>query len=217
MSKKIQFNATSFNATRKIINAYFASLGDLAITLNKCKARADKYAGIIADDKADLMALAMGEDDGIVRTVAEIKKAIADNTALYNKHMSAYNKLVETTSESISKAESLFSDEKSALYKAYVAYAESLTDETYTAYATAMAQRFVEIGLTDATAENVRDYLVNADKALKGKSAVKAKKLVSVIKGKAFAQALLRKIYVTNESMFCPQKFVDYVNKQTSK
>ena len=217
MSKNIQFNAKDFSATRTTLNAYFGAKFELAETLDKASKRVANYAKVIANDKADLARLALGDTEGIIRTADDIKKSLEVNVATYNKGMKSYNTLVEKTSDAIANGESLFSGKATALYKAYVAYAENPTNDTLNAYADAMVSRFVELGLKDATRDNVGHYLVNADRERKGRSAVKKGDIQGALSNKAFAQAVLRKIYVTNKTMFASEKFAAYVAKCAEK
>ena len=80
-----------------------------------------------------------------------------------------------------------------------------------------MCKRFVTLGLDTATVDNVTPFIVNVDRELKGKSAIKKNSLQSASAPKAFAEALLRKIYVDNKDMFASKKFADYVRKCAEK
>lgn len=210
---RIQFNATTFKATRNIISAYFEAKYNLAVKLDDCKRRADGYAKVIATDKADLDKIALGETDGITRTAEEIRKSLATNKANYDKIMKPYATLRSATEKAIADAVALFDDKESVLYKAYAEYAVNPTDDAYNAYADAMAKKFVTLGLADATADNVAHYMPNADRELKGKSAVKNGKIVDALASKTFANAVLRKIHDNNKDAFRSDKFVAYIEK----
>ena len=211
--KKIQFNATTFKATRNIISAYFEAKFNLAIKLDQCRASADSYAKCVATDKANLAKIEAGETENIIARAEELKASIKVNTAKYEQYMKPYKKLAEAQAEAISKAEKLFNDKESKLYKAYALYVVEPTDENYKAYAEAMAEKFVGFGLADATAENVAHYMPNADRELKGKTAVKNGKIVDALTSKVFANAVLRKIYDNNKEAFPADKFVKYCEK----
>lgn len=210
---RIQFNATTFKATRNIISAYFGAKFDLAIKLDDCKRRADGYAKVMATDRADLASIAMGETEGIVRTAEEIRKSLATNKANYDKIMKPYNDLRSASDKAIADAVKLFDDAKSELYTAYSNYVTEPTDDNYNAYADAMAKKFVGFGLADATAENVAHYMPNGDRELRGKTAVKNGKIVDAFTSKVFAHAVLRKIYDNNKNEFSSAKFVKYCEK----
>lgn len=214
---KIQFNATSFKATRDIISAYFGVLYDLAIELDKTRKATKSLADVIRTDEEQLIKVALGQTEGIIRDRATIELSLATNRASYNKLVAPYNAMVAATSEAVSKAVALFNNKDSVLYKAYVSYVLEPTDEKYDAYAKAMADRFVELGLADATVDNVAHYMVNADRFRKGSSAVKSGKIVDALAPKAFSEALLRKFHENNSASFASQKFVDYVKKCADK
>lgn len=214
---KIQFNATSFKATRNTISAYFGAKFDLAVELDKAKKATSDLAKVIATDKEQLMRLAMGDSDGIVRTADAIRVSLKANVESYNAMVKPYNDMVEKVSDAINKAVALFNDKDSALYKAYVAYATDTTDENYNAYAKAMSDRFVALGLSDATPDNVAHFMPNVDKEVRGKSAVKKGDIQGAVNANAFSQAVLRKIYVANRNEFSSKKFVDYVRKCAEK
>lgn len=210
---KIQFNAKSFKQTRDIISAYFSVKFDLAIELDKAQRATSALKKVLNEDKSQLAKLAMGNTEGIIRTSAEIMESIKVNTASYNKHYAVYNTMLEKTEKPVADAIALFDKKDSALYKAYVAYVKNPDDDTYSAYAEALVKVFVGFGLTDATTENVRDYMVNADKERRGKSAVKTNDITDAYGAKQFSQAMLRKFYTNNRSAFNSQKFTDYVRK----
>lgn len=210
---RIQFNATTFKAIRNVISAYFGATYDLAIELDKTRKATKSYADIIATDKAELTALAMGNNDGIIRDVDTIKKSLANAVEQYNKMIAPYNALCEKVNKALADGVALFNDKESALYKAYVAYVLDPSDDTYNAYADAMAKKFVGFGLADATADNVAYYMPNADRALRGTTAVKKGRIVDAMTAKAFAEAVLRKIYDNNKDAFRSDKFVKYVEK----
>ena len=211
---KLQLNAKSFKATRDIISAYFGAKFELAIKLDTVKKSTDALVKVIATDKEQLSRLILGEDcDGITRTADEIRESIKMNTASYNSMISPYNVLAERVSKALTNAEELFSNKDSALYKAYATYVTEPSDDNYNAYASALAARFVELGLADATADNVAHYLPNVDKEQRGKGAVKCGDIRTAVASKTFATALLGKIYANNKSEFSSKKFVDYVNK----
>ena len=218
---RIQFNATTFKATRDTIGAYFGAKFELAETLDSVRKATKSLSDVIATDRAQLTALAMGETEvngaKIVRTMDDIRKSLETNTANYNKQIAPYNVLVEKTSDAILKAVALFNNKESVLYKAYVAYATDTTDDNYNAYAKAMADRFVELGLADATADNVVHFMPNADRELKGKTAVKNGDIQGALNANAFSNAVLRKIYVANKTSFSSDKFVAYVKKCADK
>lgn len=217
MGKNIQFNSKEFAVTRNTLNAYFGAKFELAEALDKASKRVKNYATVIATDKAELARIALGDTDGIIRTADEIRTSLKVNTATYEKGMKSYNALVTKTADAITKGEDLFNGKTTALYKAYVAYVETLDDATYKAYVDAMVLRFVELGLKDACADNVTVYMVNADRERKGRAAVKKGDIQGALSPKAFAQAVLRKIYVTNKTMFASDKFVAYVQKCAEK
>lgn len=210
---KIQLNATSFKATRNIISAYFGAKYDLAIELDKTRKATKSLVEVIRADEEQLVKVLMGNTDGIIRTREDIEKSIATNKATYNKLIAPYNTLVEKCDRAIKDAVELFNGKDSALYKAYVAYVTAPTDDGYNAYADAMAKRFVKLGLTDATADNIAHYMPNADRELRGTSAVKKGDIRSALNNNAFAIAVLGKIYSVNKDAFSSKKFVDYVRK----
>lgn len=216
-TKKIQFNSKDFKATRDVISAYIAAKEDLAQELDTFRKSVSEYAKIIAKDKAQLTALSLGlkEVDGvkILRSMAKIRESLATNTETYNEYLKPYNAMVEKTADAITKAVTLFNNKDSALYKAYVAYVEDTTDDNYNAYADAMASRLQELGLKDATAENVAHLMPNVDVELRGSRAVKKGDIQGAANPNAFANALLRKIYVQNKSEFKTEKFAEYVRK----
>lgn len=214
---KIQFNVTSFKATRNTISAYFGAKFDLAVELDKAKKATSDLAKVISADKEQLMRLAMGDSDGIVRTADAIRASLKTNVDSYNAMIKPYNAMVEKVSDAINKAVALFNDKDSALYKAYVTYATDTTDENYNAYAKAMSERFVALGLSDATPENVAHFMPNVDREIKGKSAVKNGDIQGAVNANAFSQAVLRKIYVQNRNEFSSKKFTDYVRKCAEK
>ena len=211
---KLQLNATSFKATRNVISAYFGAKFELAIKLDTVKKSTDALVKVIATDKEQLARLILGEDcDGITRTADEIRASIKMNVSTYNAMIAPYNAVVEKVNDTLAKGVELFANKDSALYKAYVAYVTEPSDDNYNAYASALATRFVELGLADATADNVAHYLPNVDKEVRGKTAVKRGDIRSAVVPKAFATALLGKIYANNKDAFSSKKFVDYVNK----
>lgn len=218
---KIQFNAKDFKDTRDVLNGYFGAKYDLAIELDKTRKATDDLRKVIATDKEQLDALTMGktEIDGakIIRTIDAVRNSYNTNVANYNAMVAPYNAMVEATSEAIAKAVALFSNKDSVLYKAYVAYVTEPTDDNYNAYADAMAKRFVELGLKDATADNVAHYMPNADKELRGKTAVKRGDIRGAIAPSQFANAVLGKIYTNNRNNFASKKFADYVRKCAEK
>lgn len=214
---RIQFNSKDFKATRDTISAYIAAKEDLAQELDALRKATADVSKVIATDKAQLNALSLGlkEVNGtkILRSMAKIRESLETNTATYNEYVKPYNEMVEKTSDAITKAVTLFNNKDSALYKAYVAYAEDTTDDNYNAYANAMAERLVELGLKDATADNVAHFMPNADRELKGKTAVKKGDIQGAVNANVFANAVLRKIYVQNKSEFKTEKFAEYVRR----
>lgn len=218
---KLQLNATSFKATRNTISAYFGAKYDLAIELDKAKKATSALSKVITEDKAQLSALALGLDevDGykILRTKDEILESLKTNTTSYNALVKPYNDTVEKVTKAINEAIALFDNKDSALYKAYVAYVTDTTDDNYNAYADAMAKHLVSLGLSDATADNVAHYMPNADRELKGKTAVKKGDIQGALNSKAFANAVLRKVYVQSKDSFSSKKFTDYVRKCADK
>ena len=216
--KRLQLNAKSFKETRDVMSAYFGAKFELAEMLKKCKDNADAYAKVMAKDREDLARLTMGVDTvGIVRDVETIKKSLAVATASYNANMKPYETLKAKSDKAIADAVALFNDKESALYKAYAEYVVDTTDEKYAVYADAMAKRFVALGLTDATAENVAHYMPNVDREVRGKSAVKVGDIQTAVNPNVFANAVLRKIYVTSKSAFATQKWLDYVKAEREK
>lgn len=213
---RLQFNAKDFKATRDTISAYFGAKFDLAKELDTFRKSTDDLRKVIATDKAQYDALRMGltEIDGakIIRTVDAVKASLEINVKSWNEQIKPYNALVDATSDAIGKAVALF-NKKDALYKAYVDYVVNPTDDTYNAYANAMATRFVELGLKDATPDNVAHYMPNADRELRGKTAVKNGDVRGALNPNAFANALLGKIYVNNRDAFRSDKFIKYVEK----
>ncbi|SCW64137.1 hypothetical protein SAMN05660484_02224 [Eubacterium ruminantium] len=214
---KIQFNATTFKATRNVISAYFGATFDRTIELDKAKKATKSYSDCIRTDEEELIKLALGQTEGIVRSKSDIEKSLATNKATYNKLIAPYNAMVTATDKAIADGVALFNNKDSALYKAYAEYVLNPTDDAYLAYADALAKRFVEFGLADATAENVQHYMVNADRFRKGSSAVKSGKIIDALAPKAFSEAILRKIYDNNKSAFNSTKFADYVRKCAEK
>lgn len=214
---KLQLNATSFKATRDTISAYIAFQFDLAVELDKARKATDAIAKVIATDNEELLSLVMGNTDGIIRDRKTIEESIKVNTATYKAKFASYNAMYEKSKDVATKAKSLFGDKESALYKAYVAYVESPSDDNYNAYADAMAKCFVGLGLADATADNVAYYMPNVDKAMRGKSAVKKGDIQSAVGVGVFADAIIRKIYAQNKSMFANAKFAEYVRKCAEK
>ncbi len=216
-TKKIQFNSKDFKATRDVISAYIAAKEDLAQELDALRKATADVSKVIATDKAQLTALSLGlkEVNGtkILRSMAKIRESLETNTATYNEYVKPYNEMVEKTSDAITKAVTLFNNKDSALYKAYVAYVEDTTDDNYNTYAGAMADRLVELGLNDATAENVTHFMPNADRELRGKTAVKKGDIQGAENPNKFANAVLRKIYVQNKTEFKTEKFAEYVRK----
>lgn len=210
---KLQFNAKTFKATRDTISAYFIAKYELAVELDKTRKATDSYSKCIRTDEEELLKLALGQSDGIVRSKSDIEKSLATNRATYNALIAPYNKLVEVHAKAITDGIAIFNNAKSALYKAYSEYVLEPTDENYNAYAKAMADRFVELGLADATVDNVAHYMVNADRERKGGSAVKSGKIVDALTAKAFSEAILRKFYDNNASAFNNAKFTAYVEK----
>lgn len=215
---RIQFNATTFKATRNTISAYFGATYDLAIELDKTRKATKALREVIANDKEQLACVLMGKsetEDGakIVRSRKDIEDSLATNTTNYNAMVAPYNKLVEVCSKALNDGIALFDNKDSALYKAYAEYVLTPTDDNYNAYAKAMADRFVEFGLADATADNVAHYMPNADRALRGTTAVKKGKIVDALTSRNFALAVLRKIYDNNSDAFKSDKFVKYVEK----
>lgn len=210
---KLQLNSKTFKATRDTISAYFGAKYDLAIELDKTRKATDDLKKVINTDREQLGKVILGDDKGILRTREEIEKALAMNTATYNKLVAPYNAMAEKCADAIKKAVDLFNGKDSALYKAYVSYVTEPTDEKFDAYAKAMADRFVELGLTDATAENVIHFMPNADRELRGKTAVKNGDIRGALNNNAFSNALLGKIYANNKDAFRSDKFVKYVEK----
>lgn len=218
---KIQMNATTFKATRDIMSAYFGTKCDLAVELEKAQKATADVRKVIATDEAQLSALAMGKKDidgaRITRTMDEIRQSLEVNVKRYNADYKAYNAMVEKTSKAITDAESLFDNKDSKLYKAYAEYAIEPTDERYDAYAKAMADRLVELGLTDATADNVAHYMPNTDRELRGKTAIKKGDIRTALNPKPFAKAVLGKFYTNNKAVFANAKFAEYVRKCADK
>lgn len=210
---RIQFNAKDFKVTRDIISAYFGATYDLAIELDKARKATKSYAECIHTDETELVKIALGQTEGIIRSKSEIEKSLATNKATYNKLIAPYNAMVETTSDAIGKAVKLFDNKDSALYKAYATYVLNPTDDNYNAYAEAMSAKFVSFGLKDATADNVAHYMPNADRALRGTTAVKKGKIIDALTSRNFALAVLRKIHDNNAEAFSSAKFVAYVEK----
>lgn len=210
---KIQFNAKSFATTRNIMNAYFGATYDLAVELAKAKTATKSYAECIRTDREQLAKLALGEKEGIIRTEADIRLSLTTNTVTYNKLMKPYEAMKATCEKAVADGVALFNNKDSALYKAYCEYVLNPTDDTYDAYAKAMADRFVELGLTDATIDNVAHYMVNADRWRRGTSAVKSGKIIDALTPKAFSEAILRKFHDNNASAFNNAKFLAYVEK----
>ena len=214
---KIQFNAKTFKASRDTISAYFGARYDLAIELDKAKKATANISKVIVADTDELMRLVMGKTDGIIRSKADIEASLATNKATYNKLIAPYNAMVEATDKAIADGIALFNNKDSVLYKAYATYVTDTTDENYNAYADAMAKRFVELGLSDATADNIAHFLPNVDRQLKGKTAVKNGDIQGAVNPKNFAIAVLSKIYVANKDMFSSDKFNAYVRKCAEK
>ena len=218
---KIQFNATSFKATRDILSAYFGVLHDLSIELDIARKSTSALNAVINTDRAELSALAMGHNEingvRICRTMEEIRTSLNTNVSSYNAKMASYNAMYEKTEKARNDAIGLFNNKDSALYKAYSAYVIEPSDENYDAYATAMSARLVELGLKDATVDNVAHYMVNADRYRRGSSAVKSGKIVDALAPKAFSEAILRKFYDNNKSAFASAKFAEYVRKCAEK
>ena len=213
MTNKIQFNSKTFKATRDIMCAFFGATYDLAVELDKAKKVTKSYAECIRTDEEELIKLALGQTEGIVRTKADIELSLATNKATYDKLVAPYNALVEATEKAITDGIALFNKKDSALYKAYSAYVLNPTEDTFNAYADAMVERFKELGLTDATRDNVQHYMVNADRFRKGSSAVKGGKIIDALTPKAFSEAILRKFHDNNPSAFNNSKFLKYVEK----
>lgn len=218
-TSKIQFNAKTFKSTRDVMSAYFGATHDLAVELDKSRTSARAYADVLKKDRSDLATLLLGGDNAkdIHRTREQIEESIKVNTEQYNVFMKPYKTLVEKTDKAIADGVALFNDKNSTLYKAYVAYVLTPTDENYDAYAKAMSDKFIALGLTDATVDNVAHYLVNADRFRKGSSAVRSGKIVDALTPKAFSEAILRKFYDNNTSAFANAKFAEYVRKCAEK
>lgn len=215
---RIQFNAKSFKANRDVISAYFGATYDLAIELDRTRKATNAVRDVIAYDKLQLTRVLLGFDtmeDGakITRKRDVIEKSLAMNTANYNDMVAPYNALAKACEKALADGVALFDNKDSVLYKAYAEYVLNPTDDNYNAYAKAMADKFVEMGLTDATADNVAHYMPNADRALRGTTAVKKGKIVDALTARNFAQAVLRKIYDNNADAFRCDKFIKYVEK----
>ena len=215
---RIQFNAKSFKANRDVISAYFGATYDLAIELDRTRKATKAVRDVIAYDKLQLTRVLLGFDtmeDGakITRKRDVIEKSLAMNTANYNEMVAPYNALATACEKALTDGVALFDNKDSVLYKAYAEYVLNPTDDNYNAYAKAMADKFVEMGLTDATADNVVHYMPNADRALRGTTAVKKGKIVDALTARNFAQAVLRKIYDNNADAFRCDKFIKYVEK----
>lgn len=221
-TNKIQFNAKSFKATRDTMSAYFEARYNLAVELDKTRKATKNIAESIRTDEIQLIALKMGEDstpDGtkIVRTREVIENALKANRVSYNAMVKPYNDLATACEKALTNGVALFNNKDSVLYKAYCAYVLEPTDDNYNAYAKAMADRFVELGLTDATADNMAHYMVNADRFRNGTSACKAGKIVDALTPKAFAEALLRKFHDNNADAFNNSKFKKYCDSIKTK
>lgn len=218
---RLQMNATTFKATRDIMSAYFGVKYDLAVELAKAQKATADVRKVIATDEAQLSALAMGktEIDGarITRTIDEIRQSLEVNVKRYNADYKAYNAMVEKTSKAVADAEALFDNKDSKLYKAYAEYVVEPTDDRYNAYASAMAERLVELGLKDATADNVAHYMPNADRELRGKTAVKKGDIRTALNPKPFSKAVLGKFYTNNKACFANAKFAEYVRQCADK
>ena len=214
---KIQLNATTFKATRNVISAYFGAKFELAEELDRTKRATKAFSDAIQTDKSQLMALAMGKKEGIIRTESEIRKSLESNVNTYNKLIAPYNAMVEKVSDAIGKAVALFDGKDTPLYRAYCAYVTDTTDDNFNVYATAMSERLVALGLSDATPENVEHFMPNADRELRGKSAVKAGDIQGALSDKNFAHAVLRKIYVSAKASFASEKFAKYVRECAKK
>lgn len=214
---KLQLNATSFKATRNIISAYFGAKYVIAEEKDKLDKATKSLRDVVRSDEEELANVLLGKTDGIIRDRATIEKSLATNRATLNAKVAPYNAIVEKYDKAIVDAINLFNDKESALYKAYVAYVTDTSDENYVAYAKAMAERFNALGLADATADNVAHYMPNADRELRGKTAVKNGDIQGAINPNAFAHAVLRKIYVSSKDMFSSAKFVEYVKKCAEK
>lgn len=210
---RLQFNAKDFKATRDIISAYFGATYDLAIELDKMRKKTKSISEVIKTDEEELIKLALGQTDGIIRSKSDIELSLATNTATYKKLIAPYETLVAKTSDAVNAGIALFDNKDSVLYKAYATYVLNPTDDNYNAYADAMAKKFVGFGLTDATADNVAHYMPNADRALKGTTAVKRGKIIDALSSRNFALAVLRKIHDNNKDAFPSAKFVAYVEK----
>ena len=212
---RIQFNSKDFKVTRDVLNAYFGAKFDLAIELDKTKKATSDLAKVIAHDEDELIKVALGGDNakGILRTREQIEKALATNRTTYNTLVKPYNKLVDVCAKAIADGIALFNNKDSALYKAYVDYVTEPTDDKYNVYAKAMADRFVELGLKDATVDNVAHYMPNSDRALRGKTAVKNGDIRGALNPTPFADAVLGKLYTNNKSAFHSDKFAKYVEK----
>lgn len=214
---KIQMNATTFKATRDILCAYFSAKQLLAEEKDKFTKRAKSVRECIANDEDELVRLLMGDTDGIIRDRATIETSLAANKATLEKYVKPYTVMEEKCADAISKAEGLFNNKDSALYKAYVAYVVDTTDDNYNAYADAMCARFKELGLADATPDNVAHFMPNTDRDLKGSTAVKNGDIQGALNVGAFAKGVLRKFYVQNKDAFRTEKFRAYVLKCAEK
>lgn len=214
---KLQMNAKDFKATRDIISAYFGAKYELAEELDKTRKATKSIADVITTDEEQLLKVLMGNTEGIIRDRATIEESIRVNKATYEKLVAPYNAMVEATSKAIADAVALFANKDSVLYKAYVAYVTDTTDDNYNAYADAMASRFVELGLKDATADNVAHFMPNADRELRGTTAVKKQAIQGAVNPSAFANAVLRKIYVADKDKFASAKFTAYCRKCAEK
>ena len=210
---RIQFNAKDFKATRDTISAYFGATYELAIELDKMRKKTKSISEVIKTDEEELIKLGLGQTDGILRSKSDIELSLATNTATYKKLIAPYEALVAKTTDAINAGIALFDNKDSVLYKAYATYVLNPTDDNYNAYADAMATKFVEFGLADATADNVAHYMPNADRALKGTTAVKRGKIIDALSSRNFALAVLRKIHDNNKDAFPCAKFVAYVEK----
>ena len=210
---RIQFNAKDFKVTRDIIGAYFGATYDLTISLAEYKTKVANYEKVVATDREELARIALGDTEGIIRSVADIKLSLATNNANIAKYKAVYDKVVVATEKAVTAGIALFDNKDSDLYKAYCEYVMDTTDDNYNAYAEAMASKFRSFGLNDATADNVAHFMPNADRALRGRTAVKKGDIQAAMTSKNFALAVLRKIRIANRDAFSSKKFLDYVEK----
>jgi hypothetical protein len=177
--KKIQWNTTNGKNFRTLMAKYHDARHALNDYICKKSVIVTGLKQAIDMDLEDILKLEKGENEGILRTLDEVKASYTVNTVNLTTAQEDLKVAREKCAKATEKAESLVTDD---LYDAYN------TDD----FATAIATWLVANGFDDADAENCQRFTTFVGlRDLGAKAAFKAGKLTAGKNKKAFTRTFL--------------------------